>query len=1586
MKKYFVLSLLALGLFCACNREAEAPQYAKGSKTITAVLPETKTFLGEKEGTAYPNYWAAGDVINVNGVSSDPLDNAYDGKTRAEFSINLPPAPLYAVYPTGAVLNYDNGEAALTLPSVQNYVAGSYDPEAYVMIAHSDTEGPLAFEPLMSLFKFVPSGSVNIASVKLIVGDGKKLSGTFSTDFTQLIPLEGASNTVTLDCPDGVVPGTPIIMAIPAGDYTDGLAVVFTDVEGGVMARRATPSKPYEAGKMYSTDIDYEAAILYCEAEAITSSSVVVTWSSDNPEDNINRAFDIMVYSDEACANLVETLSIPANADCWATSSKNWHLRFVVGGLSQGTQYWFKVKDNTKNSVSEACTATTTAFTVVPMPTADISATGVAYAEDFSEFAWGWDRIFEAGGFLPADQSSLSNHSTEGATFVRSETASTTGMRAAGLDAALTASRLDGWLSEGNTYYMPGYLKLGSSNSYGFVLTPKFPIAEGKLATANVTIKGSRFGEEESETWMLCVVSNDGRKGTTRESDFAWPDVTNPELYREVQISEIGKDWKTVTVEGFKMGRGDCIAFGRTKNGSNSIARVFLSEISVEVTAITDAPTVLTATLSEATSSSLVFTWDGSPDDAYTATLYSDEACTEVVESFVFPAGDACWRSKAPEYIFGGLTPDTDYWLKVVNTTKEVESNVATGKTEKFTIVQMPESITGKGVVLAEDFGELRWHSNMVLDAAGFVPSNTDSFSSYDVANYVAGNSNSGEKKYSTVMDPLETSRLKRWAVDSNVYYHCGYLKMGSASAKGWILTPQFSVPTGKKATVTVTVTAARYNKDQETEWAIAVLTNTETNMQTDYTCSFSWPATKTDFNYKTVTLSENLNWETVSVTGLNVYPGDRIVFGAKDGSDKTKTRVMVDDIKVEVTNISDAVYTPIVADLLDVSSSTLSFTWNEGGVPAEDANLAYTATIYSDEACSTVVKSYTFAAGQGSSLWRDRYPKFIFAGLSPDTQYYFRVSDAAGQLSNVVEAKTDPFTVVQMPESITANGVVLAEDFSLFVWDFEHGYGCAGMAAPASPTDFSVCGTDPVLYSNTSGNYQVFTSPAFATSRLKDWARDKNTDDRMMVHPGHITIGSFSNNKKAWLLTPKIPIPDDKSAIITVKITVRKGHEDATGDYTVGVLSDSDFTSDQGGGTHMVDANTSDFAWPGKSHRNSTNYQTFTVNNDTEWQTITFEGLKIYRDDRVVVGSRADYDYSTKKSCLNLSEITVTVTSMENLILGASALEATSSTLSFTWNRMGREAFDANRSYTAALYSDATCNTEVEKFEFQAGKRTEFWGNKYPRFIFAGLSPNTQYYFKVGDAAGKYSNVVSAKTSAFTAKTMPSSISTTGLAFAEDFSLFVWDFDYGQGCSGMQAPDSPTKYDSFGTDPIACSESTGSYPMFTSNAFSSSRLNKWARDKNTDAKVLVHPGYVTLGSSAQNEKSWILTPEFPIVSGKVATVTISITVRKGLTGATGDYTVGILNNSSNDGAHGGGANMQNTNTSDFNWPDDRPATIYNEFTVDNGTDWQTFTFTGMQLKANDRIVVGARAGYSYSSKICCVSLSDITVTVTAIN
>ncbi|MBR6347208.1 MAG: hypothetical protein IKR69_07455 [Bacteroidales bacterium] len=1253
MKKILLLaSLLALALAFSCTKEiqdnspevtTEADSPEATIMVFKASLPETKVYLGEKGADGYPTLWQAGDVISVNGNLSAALEDGdgFVGTNYAQFSISgTSSAPYYSASPASAISGYSAGAATVTVPAQQTYVAGQHDPAAYIMLGTSNST-LLSFNPMMSLFKITPTapaeGSLNITSVKLEALGTEKMSGAFTTDFSSL--SGGENNYVEVAAPSGGIPfGTPITLAIPAQNYASGLRFVISASDGTTMAFSRTSAFTAAASTLYpiTAPAYVPSAVTITGHWSVNSSVITLRWHGSNPANDSKKPWRIHVYTDSACASEFASYDLPASAE-WIVGEAP---RFAIAGLAPGTDYWFKVEDPTSGAMSDPVAESTKAFTVVPMPTSDITAPAVVYAEDFGEYAWGTDYVKNGVGFIPSDQSSFSNRSLSGATINPDEK----DFRSTGnFSTAIANSRLADWLSEGKVYIHPGYLKLGTSSTYGFALTPEFPIEDGKTALADVTVSFTKYNADQSDDFMVCVVSEDGDKGG-RQSDFTWPDVNDASLYRVVSTAkhrDESSPWETVTVSGMRLQRGDRIAFGRTKSGSNSKARVLFDDISVEVKALSNSSFFAFAA-EGATSSTLPFSWSGDPSHAFTASLYSDAACTAQVASFDIPASDACWSSSQPKFVFGGLTPATTYYLKVADTTDSIESNVASATTEAFSIVPMPASITSTGVALAEDFGELLWHSDMLSGAAGFVPNTTSSFSSTDVKNYVAGNSTAGEVKMTTTA-PLASSRLADWAYDSNVYYHCGYLKMGKSDGKGWILTPQFTVPEGKKAIVNVTVTAAKYNSSQENSWGIAVLNADEANVS-GYAANFSWPAGGTSDKYQTVALGTE--WTTVTAEGLTVLPGDRITFGAAEGSSSSKGRVFISDIKVEVTAIEDV---PIRVSVLERTSSTLAFTWNEGGAENTDNQIGYTATLYSDAECTTPVQSYTFPSGSaGQTLWRSgKYPKFIFAGLEQNTPYFLKVIDGSNQESEVIAAKTLAFTVVTMPSSITEPGVVLAEDFSLFVWDFEYGTGSVGLEAPSSPSSFTDRGTTPVKFSESNGAYQLFTSSAFASSRLNKWARDAGTDARVMIHPGYVTLGTFSNNQKAWILTPPFPVPEGKVATVTITLTVRKGKTSCSGKHAVGILSNTSNSGANGGGANMQNENTSDFSWP--NDRPATIYNNFTVASDDVWETKTYKNMLIRKDDRVVVGAQASTSYSSSICCLNLSDIKVEVTAVND-------------------------------------------------------------------------------------------------------------------------------------------------------------------------------------------------------------------------------------------------------------------------------------------------------------------------------------------------
>ena len=135
-------------------------------------------------------------------------------------------------------------------------------------------------------------------------------------------------------------------------------------------------------------------------------------------------------------------------------------------------------------------------------------------------------------------------------------------------------------------------------------------------------------------------------------------------------------------------------------------------------------------------------------------------------------------------------------------------------------------------------------------------------------------------------------------------------MKLGASTARGWILTPAFPVPEGKKLIVNVTVTAARYNNSQSSNWCVVVLNEELAKFEKDgaHTSSFDWPDIEDSTLYQELTLS-GTSWETKTISGLEVRAGDRVCFGGKRYHEGTEGgdllgRAFISDMTVEVVEI----------------------------------------------------------------------------------------------------------------------------------------------------------------------------------------------------------------------------------------------------------------------------------------------------------------------------------------------------------------------------------------------------------------------------------------------------------------------------------------------------------------------------------------------------------------------------------------------------------------------------------------------------------------------------------------------------------
>lgn len=935
MRKTVLITLSALLALVSCTKEQAMPEdVIKGTVTFKASIVETKTHLGDKDGTSWPNYWSQGDVISVNGVDSDPIDDSFVGTARAEFTVEGIAAPFCAAYPASVVSDYANGSATVTIPDEQIYVDGSYDPEAYVMLAKSSGDN-LAFAPQMAIFSITPTGTgAQIQSVSLTSLGGKKIAGAFTTDFESLTAAAGAVSTVTVSSIDGIDLGKPWMILIPASDFTeDGIKIVITDANNGVMTRTTKPSKAYAAGKMYSATIPYSPDPLSLEAVTASSSSLVFGWGRGSAAADGLSAYTVALYTEEACSNLVVSYALPAEAGVWQDADGNEREpRFVIGGLAPSTTYYCKVTDNTKNEVSDPVPATTLAFTPVDARTvSNASAGDVLLAEDFSEVGWGPDEFAEAAGFIPDHKNLevISGPHSDADGDGDYVACKNTGNRLFGkgyvdLGSDKRLSTEWGYFGNSSVYIRNGYFRVSTTGGRTHIVTPALVgIPAGKFATIDVTVTAAKH-EVNTNDIAVFVESGLTLSGDTEPNIESYRKYTGASLFNGHALGlTSSREWETKTVRIANVTSENQLVIGSLENISGE-NRFSISDIKVELVELSDAA-LMEATFIGGSSSTLAFEWtnDGTAAEdilfPYTITLYSDAACTTPIVSYTIEPSEneetselvahKCWNSKTPRFVFSGLNPGTTYYFKAVNDNTYNTTAVVSGTTDAFTIV-CPEDVPNAAVddiILAEDFSEICWGGDLPLAAAGHNgKQGIDPINTSNADAFVPGAATTTELLLAQNVFNSENVRLYGWAQGkNNIYMHPGYIKISTSSYNNaHIITPALtSIPADMLATLEITVTAAGWGNNYK---AVAAVQHDNVEDIKNMSVSSGQTNSVAFDNFSQITLSGGTQkWATQTITVSGVRKGDRIAVGSTETiANKGEGRMMISDIVIKVTGL----------------------------------------------------------------------------------------------------------------------------------------------------------------------------------------------------------------------------------------------------------------------------------------------------------------------------------------------------------------------------------------------------------------------------------------------------------------------------------------------------------------------------------------------------------------------------------------------------------------------------------------------------------------------------------------------------------
>lgn len=236
MKHYHHLWILPLLAVFGCTKEVSVPTDAAGEFTLTVSTAQTKTALGPADGSVRSTLWQEGDCISTGGVASLPLSAAQAGTKTATFTFKgALGAPFNVISPASEF------EDRTVFPSVQKYVAGSYDPAAVPMIGGSMDFGDVNLRHCVSVMELNLTGDIAVRSITAMCTSGELLSGTmvFGKDsqgvFDGTATIRDGLISTTLDCGENGIqlssaPQT-FHIAVPAGEYKDDLTIIVKSTE-----------------------------------------------------------------------------------------------------------------------------------------------------------------------------------------------------------------------------------------------------------------------------------------------------------------------------------------------------------------------------------------------------------------------------------------------------------------------------------------------------------------------------------------------------------------------------------------------------------------------------------------------------------------------------------------------------------------------------------------------------------------------------------------------------------------------------------------------------------------------------------------------------------------------------------------------------------------------------------------------------------------------------------------------------------------------------------------------------------------------------------------------------------------------------------------------------------------------------------------------------------------------------------------------------------------------------------------------------------------------------------------------------------
>ena len=328
--------------------------------------------------------------------------------------------------------------------------------------------------------------------------------------------------------------------------------------------------------------------------------------------------------------------------------------------------------------------------------------------------------------------------------------------------------------------------------------------------------------------------------------------------------------------------------------------------------------------------------------------LYKDADCKNLFVSVDNIPGSTFTNVRPPRFVFTGLTPATEYYAMVYNTTDNKQSltplKVATvaASADKSKVVSGAGAAKTGDLVVYENFSGLLYAGEISARAAGVSRSDRSTLTSIvklagDIklsdTGYIIASATTEIGLFNTLKGILDDMGIDKWgwiggksgATGGSICARPGYVKIGTTANCSFICTPTINaIPSDCTATLKVVFKAAPYGDANkltidEAEKVIAVKALAGATLGSDYLVSYKSVAAE-----QTLTLEgdKNIDWKEYTVTLNDVPSGSSIAIGG--GLSATSTnRFLLDDVRVYVESLETL--PPVTGIIRDQSGNPIS-------------------------------------------------------------------------------------------------------------------------------------------------------------------------------------------------------------------------------------------------------------------------------------------------------------------------------------------------------------------------------------------------------------------------------------------------------------------------------------------------------------------------------------------------------------------------------------------------------------------------------------------------------------------------------------